>query len=649
MVAIPSMIEGKDRFRSVALMVVADEIAVETDIRLVTATEIAHVAKALEDAVVRAAGRVGVFPETVLVRRHDVAEALRPLLRDRGCGVGVESILPGLDLLSRDLVEHLTGQSSWPAVAPPPTWAAWGLPPGLVKDLFSAYARFYEAAPWRWLDFAPPVLAEWSDGEDPWVVSVMGSSMGEYGLAIYSHPWDFEETLAWEEDEPPFQELEGWVVHLGYQQRGQVGRAMLREIAQARWEVAGPAAYPFIMPLLTPGGGLQKDQVRRMTELLRGVASLSDERGERLRSPEGVEVEKSDGRLTLRYAVEPEGEASPSRLPPELEEILEGLERGDFGGLEEARVELERRMDRYHATPQEALAGLSPDQAQALLYERLDGAGHLRFSENLTLEELESGDFPFHCRVFLARLEETGGAPATAAGNLKRVFVAEMLERMRFRDRYLEDLHRMNKVVNEADVWPLHVVRVNLELAGLIRRRKGTFLLTRKGRSLVSPEAAGELFRHLFLVHFGEFDLRYGRRLWSELDLQAAMPLLIWQVGVWARDWVTVQALSVRLLPESRPDADNGGDASLRQDISFLHSILLEPLEGFGLLEERDADPQGESEDRRWRWRPEALEVRITPLFHRFLSFRWEEPGASPGTDSAGGDKSAGPRRTGGS
>jgi hypothetical protein len=220
---------------------------------------------------------------------------------------------------------------------------------------------------------------------------------------------------------------------------------------------------------------------------------------------------------------------------------------------------------------------------------------------------------------------------------------------MRFRDRYLEDLHRMNKVVNEADVWPLHVVRVNLELAGLIRRRKGTFLLTRKGRSLVSPEAAGELFRHLFLVHFGEFDLRYGRRLWSELDLQAAMPLLIWQVGVWARDWVTVQALSVRLLPESRPDADNGGDASLRQDISFLHSILLEPLEGFGLLEERDADPQGESEDRRWRWRPEALEVRITPLFHRFLSFRWEEPGASPGTDSAGGDKSAGPRRTGGS
>jgi hypothetical protein len=646
MVAIPAIIEGKDRFRSVALLVVADEIAVETDIRLVTTTEVADVARAIGEAVGRAAGRVGVFPETVLVRRLGVAEALRPLLRDRGCEVEAEPILPGLDLLARDLVENLTGQSSWPAVPPPPTWAAWGLPKELVNELFSAYARFYEAAPWRWFEFAAPVLAEWSDGENPWIVSVMGSGMGEYGLAVYSHPLDFEETLAWEEDEMPFQELEGWIVHLGFQHRGQVGRAMLKEISGAGWEVAAPAAYPFVMPLMTPGGGLQEDRVRRMAELLRGVVALSDEWGERLRSPGGVVVKKSDGRLTLRYSVGPEEGASPSHLSPELEEVLEGLERGDIGSLEEAQVELEHRMELYNATPQEALGGISPDQAQALLSEGLDGDGHLRFSENLTLEELEGAEFPFNCRAFLARLEETGGAPATAAGNLKRVFVAEMLERMRFREGYLEQLHRMNKVVNEADAWPLHVVRVNLELAGLIRRRKGTFLLTRKGKSLVSPEAAGELFRHLFLVHFGEFDLSYGRRLWSELELQLAVPLLLWQIGVWARDWITVEALSLRLLPESRSDAE---DATFRQDTFLIRSILLEPLGGFGVLEERNVDREGESEERRWRWRPEALEVRITPRFHRFLSFHWEEPGTSPGTGSAGQGGSAESGRAGGS
>ena len=197
----------------------------------------------------------------------------------------------------------------------------------------------------------------------------------------------------------------------------------------------------------------------------------------------------------------------------------------------------------------------------------------------------------------------------------------------------------MNKVVNEADVWPLHVVRVNLELAGLIRRQKGTFLLTRKGRTLASPEAAGELFRHLFLVHFGEFDLRYGRWVRSELDLQAVVPLLLWQIGVWARAWVTVESLSRRLLPGSRPDAEAGGEdgeATVRQDTSVLHSIVLEPLEGFGLLEERDADPRGELEERRWRWRPEAIQLRTTPLFHRFFSFHWEEPVGSPENDRPG-------------
>lgn len=626
MVALPPAIAGKERFRTVASMVVADEIVVETDIRLVTTTEVADVADTLEEAVKRAAARVGGFPEAVFVRRLEVAEALEPRLGKHGCEVVADSTLPGLDPIVRAMTADLAGETGWPVVRPPPTWAAWGLPGALVRDLFSAYARFHEAAPWRWFDDTPPIVAEWSDGEDPWLVSVLGAALGEYGLAVHSDPFDFDATMSWDEDEPPFPELEGWIVHLGYQRRRDLGRAMLREVSGARWEVVGPAAYPYILPILTPGGGLQEDLVRRLAELLRGVAALGEEWAEKLRSPDGVAVTETRGRMTLRYVLPPEGAGPPIRLPPELEEVLVGWGEGDFPSLADAQVELDRRMEVYHATPQEGLAGISPDQARTLLLEDLEGTGVLRFSRDLTLEELQRGAFPFNARIFLTWLEEGGAAPATAAGNLKRVFVAEMLERMRLPEGFLDHLHRRNKVVNEADAWPIHVVRVNLELGGLIRRREGRFLITRQGRDLVSPDAAGDLYRHLFKVHFGEFDLEYGRGVPSGPDLQMVVPLLLWQIGVWARDWITVESLSARLLPESLQGPDDSGKTAFRSDSADVYAIILRPLMRFGLLEERDVDMGGEEEDEDewWRWRPDANEVRTTPLFGRFISFEWE-------------------------
>lgn len=626
MVALPSMIRGKEGLRHVALLVVADEIAVETDIQLVTTTEVGDVAKALEGAVKTAATRVGVFPERVLVRRRRVADALGPLLREKGCDVESDGVLPSLDPVIRHLAEHLAGETGWPAAPPPPTWAAWGLPPELVGELFSAYARFYEAAPWRWFDEASPLIAEWSDGEESWVVPVMGSALGEYGLAVYSDPWDLENTLEWGENELPFQELEGWIVHLGYQHRRELDRPMLKEISRARWEVAGPGAYPFIMPILTPGGGLQEDQVRRMAELLRGVAALSWQIEEEAPSPEGMEAAKREGRLTLRYLLVPEGEeAPPDPLSPELEEVLEGLGEGDFQTLQKVRAEMEDRLDRYNAMPQEALGGISPDQAIDLLREGIEKNSHLRFSSDLDLEEAEKGRFFFNARTFLTRLDETDGAGATVAGNLKRVVVAEMLERMRLPEGYVRNLRWMNKVVNERDAWPVHLVRVNLELAGLIHRRKGTFLLTGEGRRLMSPDAAGELFRKLFLVHFGEFNLEYGKRSLSGsgLDLQAAVPLFLYQIGAWARDWTTVERLARGMLPEPPAGTPGGEGRSVRTDSASIYGIVLEPLEEFGLLEDREIDLTGGEEDVWWRWRPEATQVRVTPLFRRFISFQW--------------------------
>ncbi len=624
LVAIPALISGKERARTVAALVMAGDVAVWTDLQSVTSAEPEDVAGTLEAAVAEAARGVGVWPATLLVRHGEVAELLRPLFRPRGCSVGVSSVLDMLDPLAADLTRQFTGEDTWPAVSPPETWAAWGLPTGMVESLFQAYAAFYRAAPWRWFDDVPPIMAEWEDGTGPWTVSVMGAGMGEFGLAVYSEAADLEALLDREEDQDdrfpfedddedsespdrwlgnPFRDLRGWVVHMGYLHRRDLPRAMLKEISLSRWEVEAVAAYPHLMPVLTPGGGLQRELVRRLTELLHGVVALAGKYGSRLRAPEGGAFTWSDGGLTLRYFNPPVDVPSSGPLPPDLQEV---------------QAEMDRRVDKLNARPLEELGGISPNQALALMDGGFGDQSPLRLSEALNPTEVEGSGFLANARVILTALLETDGTAATVAGNLKRAFVAEMVERMRFEEGYLDDLFRMNKVINEEDVGSLHVLRVNLEVGGLVRLRKKRFVLTRKGRELAKPEAAGRLFAHLFRTYFGEFNIAYRSRGGVDPSLQSAVPLLLWQIGVRAREWVPLRTLAIQILPKRPGMPPAEGSGQWWEEEADLRWWVLRPLVRFGLLEEEDTG-EGPS----WSSRPEDARFRTTPLFGAFLRFEW--------------------------
>ena len=242
----------------------------------------------------------------------------------------------------------------------------------------------------------------------------------------------------------------------------------------------------------------------------------------------------------------------------------------------------------------------------------------LRLSESLTVEELEGSAFLANARTFLTARLETDGTPATAAGNLKRVFVAEMIERMRFEEKYLDDLFRMNKVINEQDVGNLHVLRVNLEVGGLLKLRKERFTLTRKGKELAKPDQVGRLFAHLFRTYFGKFNIAYRSRGTGDPSLQRAVPLLLWQIGARARASISLRDLALRILPRRPSIPPPGGGPQWWEEESDLHWWVLRPLREFGLLEEQDLRPEGD-----WHWRPEEIRFRTTPLYEAFLRFEW--------------------------
>lgn len=620
LVPMPARVRNQERKRTVAALVAAEGAALAQDILLASGAELEEVARTLEAALAEAARKVGVWPAAVRVRHSEVAKELEPLLRERECRVEARTHLASLDPLARSLAAHLSGEDSWPLASAPESWAAWGLPPRLVADLFGACAAYYRAAPWRLLDDVPPLAAEWEDGSGIWTASVLGAGLGELGLAVYSHPVDFGDILDGEEGDTPYQLLRGWAVHLGYSQREELSRTMVKEIARAGWEVVSADAYPHIMAIHTPGGGLQRELVRRLAVLMRGVAGLVEKYGSQLRSSEGGSFQWSGNGLRLVVSMAPEEAFSGDRPPPDIQDLVQEIQEAGLEREEDIRAFLDQRVGDYNRTPLEALGGISPAQAQALIEEGLQADGRLRIAQDLSFEETAPSDFLHNARLFLERLGETGGARATPAGNLKRAFVGEMLDAMRLPADYLKEIHRMNKVVNEEDAWLLHVLRVNLEVAGLVKLRKGAFSLTRRGHAMLPPAAAGPLLAHLFRTYFGRFNLAYGYGASNSSGLQPVVPLLLWQTSVRAGAWIPVSELARLVLPP-RPDPESGirgGRGSA--DAADYHYQILGPLERFGLMEEKRA-PEAVGE--RYPSRDRIL-MRKTPLFDRFLRFVWE-------------------------
>lgn len=172
--------------------------------------------------------------------------------------------------------------------------------------------------------------------------------------------------------------------------------------------------------------------------------------------------------------------------------------------------------------------------------------------------------------------------------------------------------------MNEADVPDLHIARVVLELSGLLRRRKGRFIVTRAGVELAEPVGIAYLAARVFRAFFGEFNLAYLDGAPDNPTLQHVLPLALWRMGVEARDWLEAQAFADRVLPGvlgMNPLAARYPGLAL---VPVRMRVML-PLVDFGLLESRMVGPDGIPSWER------KLEVRVTPLYDRMLRFEWPE------------------------
>jgi hypothetical protein len=240
--------------------------------------------------------------------------------------------------------------------------------------------------------------------------------------------------------------------------------------------------------------------------------------------------------------------------------------------------------------------------------------GPIRLSADLTLADLAEAAFFRNTRLLLAALAAKEGTAATATDNLNRVFVRELFDQLTLPEPYRIMAQRARKVINERDVWPLHLVRVVSQCAGFVVLRKQRFHLTRTGRALLPEGQAGALFRRLFLAYFRKFDLHYDFHLRDVPGIQSTMAAILWRLDTVARDWRPVRGLAPQIvLPAVLRQLVAAKRSAYDTEEWILAGYVLEPLIDLGLIQQRP--------DTGWMTERERREIQVSALWRKFISF----------------------------
>ncbi len=245
----------------------------------------------------------------------------------------------------------------------------------------------------------------------------------------------------------------------------------------------------------------------------------------------------------------------------------------------------------------------------------------IRLRNDLSLDDVKQARFFDQTRLFLQLLTENKGAPLTAAGNLNRAYVAQMVERMDWPRQYMKRFERLRmKKVDEADVSPLNIIRVVCECGYLVTRRRHRMYATRKARALCEDALAGSLYHHLFVAFFQSFNLDYLSGFRETPLVQDSIAVILWRLSLVADDWIAVTRLPEQvLLNQVREQIAKTFPSPYMsdQDAWILNFHVLEPLEWFGLLENDAPDDEPFH-------RHEKMRFRKTSLFDRFMRFECE-------------------------
>jgi hypothetical protein len=234
----------------------------------------------------------------------------------------------------------------------------------------------------------------------------------------------------------------------------------------------------------------------------------------------------------------------------------------------------------------------------------------IQIANDLSVGEIAGSPVARNTLILLGQAIERVGLPLTATGNLSRAAVAEMCKLIEWPDYDQADAFRFNKVINEPDFLPVHVVRQLAQAATLVCAQRGKLVATPLGKSMLSDARQGSILAILFHLAFWHMDLSYfGRGLLGSWP-QADAGVVLWSLSVCASDWQSTEKLT-RLCTIPEPTMLSG---TWDRTPYAMEAKILRPLLWFGLLEQRtEKVPGGRFGEHHF--------YRKAELFDRLLAF----------------------------
>jgi hypothetical protein len=256
------------------VIVCAGEFVPHADVIPRRPAGLAERAQEVAAAVETAIRIVGATPERLEIPHPDLAQALGPRLAGRG----IDVVCAGSEGLSDAMQATLAHMDPGPArgrMAIASTWCETGASADELTAFHEAAAEFYAAEPWDESDVPETLLLEFDGEESPWAASLMGGGGESYGLVLHSSPEDLRELWTSFDPSSAFLEMDGFTLTVDFDRKGELTRTMQREIAAARWPIAGSRAYPRLFAMNLPGRWIGPGEVRRATQALRAVTQLA--------------------------------------------------------------------------------------------------------------------------------------------------------------------------------------------------------------------------------------------------------------------------------------------------------------------------------------------------------------------------------------
>lgn len=185
-----------------------------------------------------------------------------------------------------------------------------------------------------------------------------------------------------------------------------------------------------------------------------------------------------------------------------LDDLKATLKDQEFGNLEEAQAFAASYTQQANAAALDDFDGLSPEQMAHFLNAPLGSPDHITFAES----GITASNAPIMI-LFNIMADTIGedGIRTTAKGYLPRALCQNA--RSAYPDTMPDAPPAGFNVNREADFHALHITRNVAELAGLIRKYKGRFLLTRKAQKL---RDTGGIHPALFQTFATKFNWAYS-------------------------------------------------------------------------------------------------------------------------------------------